>query len=285
MTTKAFFTGLGKLLLCSLAFILGAITGGMIATSLGLQPPPMPDGVDGTLAFLILLLESPLLVLALMLIAKGLGGGFLPRALTLSFFTWGVYTLNTVIESLAFTDTTMDGALFTTISFIVPGIFCGLAVAWVFPAGENGKSLAAITNEFFRSRRPISWAWRIAVAAVVFVPIYLVFGSLVAPLTMQYYQENMFGLRLPSQEEIFLVLFVRSLLFLLACLPIIILWQRSRRSLFLNLGFALFILVGFLYMLGAYYMPLTIRIPHTLEILAGSFTHAGLLVVLLSKRA
>jgi len=60
-------------------------------------------------------------------------------------------------------------------------------------------------------------------------------------------------------------------------------WQRSKRSLFLSLGFALFVLVGFLYMLGAYYMPLNIRIPHTLEILADSFAYAGVLVVLLAK--
>jgi hypothetical protein len=88
---------------------------------------------------------------------------------------------------------------------------------------------------------------------------------------------------MPSQEEILLILLVRSGLFLLACLPIIITWRRSRWRLFLNLGFALFVLVGFLYMLGAYYMPPAVRVPHTLEILADSFTYAGLLVVLLAK--
>ena len=30
-------------------------------------------------------------------------------------------------------------------------------------------------------------------------------------------------------------------------------------------------------------MPLAVRVPHTLEILADSFAHAGLLVVLLTK--
>ncbi len=34
-------------------------------------------------------------------------------------------------------------------------------------------------------------------------------------------------------------------------------------------------------MLGACYMPPTVRIPHTLEILADSFAYAGVLVVLL----
>jgi hypothetical protein len=280
---KQLLVYLGKLLLCSLAFILGAVSGGVVAALLGLRQPPMPEGVDSSLAFLLLLLESPVMALALALAARGLGGGLLPRAIALSFFTWVVYTLNTVIESVAFTSTTVEGALFTTVSFLLPSIFCATAAAWLFPPVENESSLDTMVRAFFSGRTAGAWAWRVAVAAVVFVPIYLVFGSLVAPLTAQYFQESMYGLRLPSQEEILVVLLARSGLFLLACLPIIIVWRRSRQSLFLNLGFALFVLVGFLYMLGAYYMPLTVRVPHTLEILADSFTHAGLLVVLLAK--
>jgi hypothetical protein len=283
MDIRHLLINFGKLLLCSLAFILGAIIGGMVAALLGLQQPPMPEGVDTSFAFLLLLLESPIMALALALVARGLGGGRLPRALTLSFFTWVAYTLNTVIESLAFTTTTVSGALFTTTSFLVPSILCGTAVALLFPSGKKGKSLAATAKEFFGRRRVGAWVWRIAVAAVAFVPIYLLFGSLVAPLTAEYFQENMFGLRQPSQDEILLVLFVRSVLFLLACLPIVVMWQRSTMSLFLRLGFALFVLVGFLYMLGAYYMPLTVRLPHTLEILADSFAYAGVLVALLAK--
>ncbi|MFB0535832.1 MAG: hypothetical protein ACETWR_12725 [Anaerolineae bacterium] len=283
MTTKQLLINFGKLLLCSLAFILGVMIGGMVAALLGLQQPPMPEGVDSSFAFLLLLLESPVMALALALVARGLGGRLLPRALTLSFFTWAAYTLNTVIESLAFTTTSVAGALFTTVSFLVPSISCGTAVALLFPSGEKGKSLAAIAKEFFGRRTVGAWVWRIGVVAVAFVPIYLFFGSLVAPITAEYYQQGMYGLRQPSWDEILVVLSVRSVLFLLACLPVVVMWQRSNRSLFLSLGFALFVLVGFLYMLAAYYMPLTIRVPHTLEILADSFTHAGVLVVLLAK--
>jgi hypothetical protein len=283
MRIKQLLIYLGKLLLCSLAFIFGAVIGGMAAALLGLQQPPMPEGVDSSFAFLLLLLESPVMALALALVARGLGGKLLPRAITLSFFTWVVYTLNTAIESVAFTSTTVEGALFTSVSFLLPSVFCATAAVWLFPPVEKGSSLATTVRGFFSGRAAGAWAWRVAVAAVVFMPIYLAFGSLVAPLTAQYFQESMYGLRLPSQEEILVVLLVRSGLFLLACLPIIITWRRSRWSLFLNLGFALFVLVGLLYMLGAYYMPLAVRVPHTLEILADSFTHAGLLVVLLTK--
>jgi hypothetical protein len=283
MKIKQLLINLGKLLLCSLAFIVGAAIGGIVAALLGLQQPPMPEGVDSSFAFLLLLLESPLMALALVLVARGLGGGLLPRALALSFFTWVAYTLNTVIETLALTTTTMGGALFTTVSFLVPSIVCGTAVALLFPADEKGKGLAATAKEFFGHRAAGAWVWRIAVAAVAFVPIYLFFGSLVAPMTAEYFQQSMYGLRQPGQDEMLLVLLVRSVLFLLACLPIVVMWQRSRRSLFLSLGFALFVLVGLLYMLGATYMPLAIRVPHGLEIMADSFAYAGVLVVLLAK--
>jgi hypothetical protein len=283
MKIKQTLINLGKLLLCSVAFIVGAVIGGTAAALLGLQQPPMPDGVDGSFAFLLLLVESPLMVYALVLVARGLGGGLLTRALALSLFTWVAYTLNTVIETLAFTTATIEGALFTTISFLVPGILCGAAVALLYPAEGKVEGLADAAREFFGRRTAGAWIWRMAVAAVAFVPIYLLFGSMVAPLTAEYFQESTYGLRQASQDEILLVLSVRSVLFLVACLPIVVMWQRSYRGLFLSMGFALFVLVGLLYMLGAYYMPLAVRVPHTLEILADSMAYAGTLVVLLAK--
>jgi hypothetical protein len=283
MTIKGSLINLGKLLLCSLVFAVGMMIGGIAVSLVGLQPPPMPEGVDGNRAFLILLLESPLLALALVLLARGLGGRLLPRAAALSSFTWVVYSLNTAIETLAFTATTVEGALSSAVSCLLPSILCGTAAAWLYPSRENGTNLAVLARAFFGARTVGAWVWRIALAAVVFVPIYLLFGSLVAPLTAQYFQESLYGLRQPSQEEMLLVLLLRSILFLLACLPIIVMWRRSRWGLFPKLGFALFMLVGFLYMLGAYYMPLAVRVPHSLEILADSFAHAGLLVMLLAR--
>lgn len=282
MNGKMILVFTGKLLICSITFIIGSIIGGIVATHLGLQQPPLPEGVDSTYAFFLLMLESPLMMFALAPIAGGLGGGLLPRGLVLSFFMWVAYTLNTAIETLAFTITTVSSALFTTISFLVPSLLCGLVIVWLFPSGEQPESLSPLAKRFVGRRTAGAWLWRIGLATVIFVPIYILFGSIVAPLTAEYFQQNMYGLRQPSQSEMLLVLMARSLLFFLASLPIIVLWEQSNRELSLKLGFALFILVGFLYMLGAYYMPLDIRVTHTLEILAGSFAYAGMLVVLLA---
>lgn len=101
------------------------------------------------------------------------------------------------------------------------------------------------------------------------------------PFTGEYYRQNMFGLQMPAVDQLLLILFVRSVLFLLACLPILVLWQKSARSLSWSLGFVLFVLVGLLYMLAADWMPVAVRLPHTLEILADEFVYTGLLVALL----
>lgn len=77
MSLKHLLINLGKLLLCGLAFSVGAIIGGTVATSLGLQPPQLPEGLDPTTAMRNLLLTSPLPALALALVARGLTGGFL----------------------------------------------------------------------------------------------------------------------------------------------------------------------------------------------------------------
>jgi hypothetical protein len=118
-------------------------------------------------------------------------------------------------------------------------------------------------------------------AAVAFVPVYLFFGTLVARITYGYYAEEVGGLTAPGWDQILPVLFVRSLLFLAASLPVLVAWSRSRRGLILSLGFAMFVLVGAMGLIGGYWLPLDVRVYHGLEILADSFVYACVLVLLL----
>ena len=60
------------------------------------------------------------------------------------------------------------------------------------------------------------------------MPIYYFFGLLVIPFTIEYYRQGLFGLQIPSLDQLLLILFVRSVLFFLACLPILVAWQNSR---------------------------------------------------------
>lgn len=281
MSLKSTLKYFGKLLLSGAVFVIAMPFGGLLATLLGFQQPVMPEGTTDSNSILYLALESPLFALALTLLAVGISGKFMTRGLMLGFFGWCVYSLNTVIESIAFLNMSPSGAAFTAITFLLPCLACGIVTSHLFQPVNPNIGWMNTVRTFFAQRSILSWGWRFITAALVFVPIYLLFGSLVVPFTGEYFRQQMYGLTMPSQTEVIKVLVIRSVLFLLACLPIIITWQKSKPSLILSLGFSLFMLVGFLYNLGAHYIPVVIRIPHTLEILADSFVHAGLLVILL----
>ena len=281
MLLKSTIKYFGELLLAAAAFVIAMPFGGLLATLLGFQQPVMPEGTTGLNSLLYLAQESPLFALTLSLLAVGISGRYMARALTLGLFGWCIYSLNTVIESIAFLNMSPTSAAFTAITFLLPCLACSAVTARLFQPVDPKIGWMTAARTFFNQRSVLSWSWRFITAALVFVPIYLLFGSLVVPFTGEYFRQQMYGLAMPSQTEVIKVLAIRSVLFLLACLPIIITWQKSNGSLFLSLGFGLFNLVGLLYMLVADYMPLAIRIPHTLEILADSFVHAGLLVILL----
>ena len=281
MDIKHLFVNLGKLLLCGIVFFVGMIVGGMIAQSLQLVPPAMPAGTDASTIVLYMLLTSPILALALAPLACGLSGSFLTRTLVLSFLTWIAYTVNTQLEASVF----MPGSvgLYSVVASIFQSLLFGATLAWLFRPDKKGPDLRGAYKTFFGSRGKGDWAWRLAIAGVAFMPIYYFFGLIAIQFTGAYYQQNMYGLRMAGLDQILPILFVRSLLFLLACLPVLMTWQESTVSLFLRLGLALFFLVGIVTMLDAYWMPLAVRVPHSLEILADELTYAGVLVTLLVK--
>lgn len=278
---KRLLVNFAKLLVCGAVYFVGLVIGGMIASLLGLPPAPMPEGAEQGTVMLYLLLESPVLALALALLARGIAAGRLARTLILSFLTWVAYTLNTVLEASVFMAAYASTSLFTIVSSIVPSFLCGAAVAWLFPAEAKGEGFAGAWKALLGRGARGSWPARMLLAAVAFMPIYTVFGLLVAPITGRYYTQGMFGLKAAGWGQILPVLFVRSVLFFAACLPVIVTWCRSGRSLFLRLGSALFILVGLLYMVSGYWLPLAVRVPHALEILADSFVYAWALTALL----
>lgn len=283
MKFQSLVVDVGKLILCGLLFFIGTMLGGMIASMLQLGLPAPPQGADLSAIQLYMLLTAPLPALALAVLARALAGNVWTRAIVLSFFMWIVYTVNTQLEA-TIVSTYATGFWFAVVSGLIAALCCGGAVAFLFPPKDSSASAREAFQSFAARNHAIGWIWRLALAAVIFMPIYFAFGLMVLPFTGEYYREQMFGLVAPTIESLLPILFTRSVLFLLACLPIIILWQESNRALFGRLGLALFFLVGFVIMLYATWLPLYVRLPHTLEILAGEFVYAGALALLLGQR-
>lgn len=195
-----------------------------------------------------------------------------------------VYAANAYIEAAIYTSFAA-ASLFTVATFLVASVLCGAALALCFPPEQIGSSFLARTRAFFAERAAWDRAWRLLVTLAAFPAIYLFFGFLVAPFVADTYRQQLFGLRLPGWGQIIPAQLLRSPLFLLACLPVLIAWRRSSRGLVIVLGSALFVLVGLLAMIPAYWMPLGLRLVHSMEILADSFVYAWIFVFLLAPRA
>jgi hypothetical protein len=283
MNLRTVLSYLWKVPLCGLVYVLGTIVGSMVARMIGIQMPAMPEGTNPQTLMLVQLLASPLLALALAFLSRGIQGRFVCRWLILSSLAWVSYGVNTTLEAAIFT--TYGGAsLFTVVMIVFGSLACSALVAFLFPPQDRSQGFRTSLRAFFGGWSERQWAWRLIVAAVAFMPIYLFFGRLVVPFTYEYYREQMFGLTAPGWGQILPVLFLRSVLFLAASLPVLVTWGRSRLSLVLSLGFAMFVLVGGMGLVEGYWLPLNVRLFHGLEILADSLVYAWVLALLLVKK-
>lgn len=280
MTVKRTLTTVAKVIAGALVYYVGFILGGIIAGAMGLSVPALPAGADAATLGIYQLIVSLLFTATLAVLSRHLVGGLLVRWSALALFSWVAYGLNTYLEAAIFTAYEAASA-YTLVMQALAAVLCSAVIAWAFPPRDGSKSATAARA--FLSRYSVGqWAWRLLAAWMAFPLIYLIFGWLVQPFIIEFYRQQMAGLTLPGWGQILPTQALRSLLSLLTCLPVIVLWRGSRRQLFILLGSALFVFVGGLYMLQAYWYPSTMRIAHSLEILADSFVYAGALVVLLA---
>lgn len=282
MHIKSLLHYVWKVPLCGFLFFIGFIPGGQLATGLGLTAPEMPMGADPAIIAQLTLLTSLFLAFVLTTIARGLSGRFLSRWLSLFFFTWIAYGVNTYLEAMIFS-TMAAASLYAVVLYLPAALLCSAAVAWLFPPITPGEGFFSQARTFFAGRSLGSWIWRLCAAFLAFPLAYFIFGNLIAPIVLPYYLQGSNELALPGWDQLLPVIAIRSLFFLLACLPLLITWNLSNRRLYLTLGLALFFLVGGVAMLQAYWLPTVLRVIHGLEIFADEMVYAGALVYLFGK--
>lgn len=272
-----------KVPLCGILFFFGFIPGGQLAALMGLSMPTMPLGADQATIAQFTLLGSLILAFGLAAVSRGLSGSFLSRWLMLFSFTWIAYGINTYLEAAIFS-TMAAASLYTVVLYLPASLLCSAAVAWLFPSKAQSTGFFAQARSFFEDRTAGNWAWRLFAAFLAFPVAYYIFGRLISPIVLPYYLQGVNQLALPGWGQLLPVLALRSLLYLLACLPILITWKLSNGRLFLTLGLTLFILVGGIAMLSAYWLPSVLRVTHSLEIFADEMVYAGALIILLGKQ-
>lgn len=118
-----------------------------------------------------------------------------------------------------------------------------------------------------------AWVWRISLAGALYVPTYVLFGALVSPVVMPYYEDPSLGLnlRIPDFGTVLLVQVVLGPVFVLTLLPIVAVLRTSRRWLALWLWLTIAVLGSWVPMLVMTTWPTALRVAHGLEITWDAF--------------
>jgi len=258
----------------AIAYFIGVMISGGVITAAKMPWPAFPQSVSQANEFIIGLIGSILMAICLALLARGIRGSQTVRWLILAIFSYVTFGLNNQIEAAIFT--TYGGTATMLIFFILPCAFGAAAAVYLFRPEHPEESLESVV-----SKQPLSrWWWRAGVAWIAFPVIYVFFGMLAAPVVVPVYQSQDFGLTLPGFGTMIPVALVRSALYLAVTIPILVNWSRSRRSLFLSLGIALFAMMGLIGLLSATFFPPVLRVAHSVEILGDAIVYAWLLVAL-----
>jgi hypothetical protein len=272
---------LWRLTVCSVVYAAGAVVGAMLAVALGLEVPGVPGQVDMTVQGLLLFPTGLVFSIGLAAMAIGLVGRWWQRWLILAAFLYFINGIGNAIESALFT--TLGGESAGAVAFLVPSVACAIAVTLLFPAPAD-VSLANKGAEFLARYKPVSLAGRMLLAIVAFPVIYLLFGGIVSPIVVPYYEALDF-LKIPPMSTLIPVAHLRSVLLLLVSLPIIIAWEGSRGRLILGLGLGHAAAVGLGGLVQASFFPAVLRWVHGIEIFADSMVYAWILALLFAAKS
>ena len=261
---------------------MGTFVGGIVSSALHLEQPKLPGPVDMQLLGLLCLVGGFVLSLALVALSPQLAGNRPLRFLIIAWFVFAWLGINNTIEAHIFT--TIGGEPTMVVTMLSLSLFIGGAVALWFTNREGGKSFSDGLRRFFNHRTPGQWAVRFSSAALAFPVVYFFFGMPVGLMVGRFYQSESFGLQLPSLGVVIGVQCLRSLISLLAVLPILVFWPGSRQRFAWTFGLNLFVVAGLYGLLQAYWMPWTMRSIHTAELFLDSLVYGWLLAVLLLPR-
>ncbi len=268
--------------LCAFAYMAGTMASGGLVSAMGMQLPSIPEQANEQMMGLLLLISSCALAIGVGPLARTIRARYGVRCLILAALTYVCIGLNTPIEAAIFTNI---GGMRTMVLFsLLPCLLFGAVTALLFKPSGKAKPFGEQVSHFFSGRGVQQWAWRFVAAVCAFPVIYWTFGMMISPWVIEYYKQEQFGLVLPGTGVIILTQLLRSSLFFLAALPILIVWSGSKRELTIRLGLAFFVLVGLFLLIQSYWLGPVLLIVHNVEILTDSMVYAGVLSLLFVRK-
>jgi len=275
---KHWIIDIGKILLLTVTLFAGLILSRLILYRLDFMPPRIPNQASESIAVYYLLSGSFLLSLGLFPLVRRIHGSILNRAGIIFLFFFTCFSVSVTIESSIYSS--VQGYHLMIVTLIFPILLFSVISAVVSQTVKYHKKKPDIPS-FFKSRPLIQWIWRSLLAIISFPIVYFLLGIIVSPFVADYYKDTIPGLVLPEPGLIILVQLVRSTLFLIVTLPVIIFWGGNMKECIIFLGLAHFVMVFLYDILMALEMPVQLIIIHGFEILFDSFIYAWIFVTLM----
>lgn len=267
-----------KSLLVGVTFVIAIIVGGMIVTMLGL---PRPEAENPAAKLMWFFIGGVIAGLSLGFVAPSI-----PASRTRHLVVWGSLIFfnmaSVIVEGYFFAPALIGDAL---PALLLQQLLVALAAGWVITFLFASKESAVPVPPLTRSIP--SWIWRFAVAALAYVILYFVFGSINYMLvTKPYYATHAGGLDVPPVQVTFMAEVMRGALIALSVLPFLLTVPADKKRLGAWTGFLLFAIGGLVPLtmqVGA--LPTFLLIASAWEIFAQNFTVGWVLSRLLGRPA
>lgn len=163
---------------------------------------------------------------------------------------------------------------------IVAALFAPMLV--LFWRRKKGTELASEPNRRL-IMPPMEWVWKLLLAAVIYIAVYISFGALVfLPLAGEAFQEYYAGLEMPRWMIPFQGL--RGVIWTALALPVIRMMKGRWWEAGLAVSLLFSVLMGSLLLIPTEIMPDKIRLAHLVEVSSSNFLFGWIVVWLFHRR-
>jgi hypothetical protein len=265
-------------------FAFALMIGGMTMNLLHLPLPAMGRQQKPFQSLVSSLVAGTLTGLTLGPLACRLNLPLLGRACLWFLLLFVLSNLINMLEAVFFTTIPLTelGTSLAILSFGQAAI--AILLTLLFRPKQRSQGLLTRLRETLAQRPGVSWAWRFGLAAFSYVPIYFMFGMIVAPFVLPYYDNPDLRLKLvvPGLRVILPLEIGRGLLYALTLFPLIAVLRGGVGSMALWVGLTIAVLGSWVPMIQAVHWPLALRVAHGLEITADAFVQGFVLTWLLA---
>ena len=187
---------------------------------------------------------------------------------------WVVQMFNPLLEGIFFTDQFTDiTIIFGAVIFgMILSIIYAVSAVIIFRLVSIDSSFPQRLKDHFRKRRASEWGLRLIAASLSWTIIYFIFGNLVAPWVMPFYNDptSSFNLVYPSLVELLKLQTFRGMIYVGSLIPLVVAIEVDFNRAIMVIATLLFVGGGLAIFLIVETFPLALRFYHSIDLLADS---------------